>query len=406
MIKRTGMILSILAVSSATLWNCSGGDDQAAAMAAMANQARPYPVVEVEERTITGYTEYPANIQGKNNKDVRAKIQGYITRVLVDEGQYVRQGQPLFTLETNALAETASAARSGIGAAQATVSAAQAAVKAAQVEVNKLRPLVEKGIVSSVQLETANANLLRAQSQLQQAQAQQAQANATYKNAQAMVDYSTIRATVSGVVGKINFREGSLVGPADMTPLTNVSDTSELFVYFSMNEKEYLNFLKNTEGATLSEKLKNLGMVDLVLANGETYTEKGRIQTVTGQVDATTGTIQFRVLFKNHYGLLSNGNSGKIKLPKIYDKATIIPESTTFEQQGMVYTYVVGEDNKVRMNKITVLDRIDNLVIVGEGLKKGDKIVGQGVANLRPETEIVPQKVSLDSLVQAIKPIF
>lgn len=406
MIKRTGMILTLLAVASATMWNCSGGDDQAAAAAAMANAARPYPVVEVEERTITGYTEYPANIQGKNNKDVRAKIQGYITQVLVDEGQYVQKGQPLFRLETNALTETASAARSGIGAAQAAVSAAQAAVKAAQVEVNKIKPLVEKGIVSAVQLETANANLMSAKAQLQQAQAQQAQANANYKNAQANVDYSVIRATVSGVVGKINFREGSLVGPTDVTPLTNVSDTSELFVYFSMNEKEYLNFLKNSYGATLPEKLKNLPSVELVLANGDTYVEKGRVQTVTGQIDATTGSIQFRVLFNNASRLLSNGNSGKVRLPKVYDKATIIPESTTFEQQGLIYTYKVGEDNKVKTNRITVLDRVDNMVIVGEGLKKGDKIVGQGVSSLRPDTEIIPQKVSLDSLVQAVKPIF
>lgn len=406
MIRRTGMILSILAVSSITLMNCSGGDDQAAAAAAMMNQARPYPVVEVEQRDVTGHIEYPANIQGKNNKDVRAKIQGYITRVLVDEGQYVRQGQPLFTLETNALTETASAARSGVGAAQASVSAAQAAVKAAQVEVNKLRPLVEKGIVSSVQLETANANLYRAQAQLQQAQAQYQQANANYKNAQANVDYSTIRATVSGVVGKINFREGSLVGPTDMTPLTNVSDTSELFVYSSLNEREYINFLKNTEGATLAEKIKNLPAVELVLANGDVYSEKGRVQTVTGQVDANTGTIQFRVLFNNSNRLLSNGNSGKIRVPKHYHNAVVIPESTTFEQQGLVYAYVVGEDNKVKMTRITVVDRVNNMIVVGEGLKKGDKVVAQGVANLRPETEIVPQKVSLDSLVQAIKPIF
>lgn len=392
MIKRTGMIFSLLAVASISLWNCSGENDQAATAMAQANAARPYPIVEVEERDVTGHIEFPANIQGKNNKDVRAKIQGYITRVLVDEGQYVRQGQPLFTLETNATTETALAAK-------ASVDAARAMVNAAQIEVNKLAPLVQKGIISNIQLETARANLAQTQAQYKQAQA-------SYKSAQATVDYSTIRATVSGIVGKINFREGSLVGPTDMTPLTNVSDTSELFVYFSLNEREYLNFLKDSEGATLPEKIKNMPSVELVLANGDVYSEKGRVQTVTGQVDENTGSIQFRVLFNNANRLLSNGNSGKVRVPKHYHNAIVVPESTTFEQQGIVYTYVVGEDNKVRANRITVLDRVNNMVVVGEGLKKGDKVVAQGVASLRPETEIVPQKVSLDSLVQAIKPIF
>lgn len=402
MTNKKVVMLSLLA--STIFWSCSKKDVSAAKVATQA--VHPYPVVEVEERSITGYTEYPANITGKVNNNVRAKIQGYITKVLVDEGQFVQKGQPLFTLETNALTETASAARSGVGAAQASVSAAQASVNAAQVEVNKIKPLVEKGVVSSVQLETANANLFKAQAQLRQAQAQQQQATANYKNAQANVDYSIIRAPISGVVGKINFREGSLVGPADATAITNVSDTNELYVYFSMNEKEYLNFLKDSEGATLPEKLRNLPSVELVLANGEPYVEKGKIQTVTGQIDATTGTIQFRVLFNNASKLLSNGNSGKIRIPKLYDKVLVIPESATYEQQGFVYATKVGDKNKVNNVIIKPIDRVNNMIIVGEGLKKGDKIVAQGVTSLKPETQIVPKKVSLDSLVQAIKPIF
>ncbi len=119
---------------------------------------KPYPVISVETRNVKGYDVYPAAIKGVVNNDVRAKIQGYITRVLVDEGQYVTAGQPLFRLETNMLSENADAAKSGITAAQANVSAARAAVNAAQVEVNKLKPLVEKNIISNVQLQTALSN--------------------------------------------------------------------------------------------------------------------------------------------------------------------------------------------------------------------------------------------------------
>ena len=377
------------------------------------------PVVEVQERNVTGYQSFPASIQGRVNNDVRAKIQGYITQVLVDEGQYVTKGQPLFRLETNTLNQSADAARAGIGAAQsgvaaakANVSAAQAAVNASQVEVNKLIPLVQKNIISAVQLETAKANLSRAQAQLAQAQAAQAQAaagvsqaSANYKGVQANIDYSVIRAPISGVLGKLPFRVGSLVGPNDPTPLTTVSDTSGIFAYFSMNEREYLDFLENAYGATVPEKLRNMPMVELELANGSLYGEKGKIEAVTGQIDPTTGTIQFRVSFPNASKLLSNGNSGTIKVPKLYDKALVVPESATFEQQGLVYVFKVEQDT-ARNVMIGVTDRVNNLVVVKDGIKKGEKIVAQGVGTLKPGTAVKPKLANFDEIVNAIKPIF
>ncbi len=377
------------------------------------------PVVEVQQRNVTGYQSFPASIQGRVNNDVRAKIQGYITQVLVDEGQYVTKGQPLFRLETNTLNQSADAARAGIGAAQsgvaaakANVSAAQAAVNASQVEVNKLIPLVQKNIISAVQLETAKANLSRAQAQLAQAQAAQAQAaagvsqaSANYKGVQANIDYSVIRAPISGVLGKLPFRVGSLVGPNDPTPLTTVSDTSGIFAYFSMNEREYLDFLENAYGATVPEKLRNMPMVELELANGSLYGEKGKIEAVTGQIDPTTGTIQFRVSFTNASKLLSNGNSGTIKVPKLYDKALVVPESATFEQQGLVYVFKVEQDT-ARNVMIGVTDRVNNLVVVKDGIKKGEKIVAQGVGTLKPGTAVKPKPANFDEIVNAIKPIF
>ena len=367
---------------------------------------KPFEIVAVEEKNLTGYIDYPATIQGIVNNDVRAKIQGYITQVLVDEGQVVSQGQPLFRLETNVLSENEDAAKSGISAAQANVSASLAAVNAAQVEVNKLQPLVQKNIISPVQLQTAQANLGRAQAQLAQAKAAQQQAVANYKSAKANVDYSIIRAPISGVVGKLPLKVGSLVGPADQTPLTTISNTSSVFAYFSMNEKEYLNFLEKIKGATVPEKLRNLPWVNLELANGTLYSEKGKIETVSGQIDPSTGTIQFRAGFSNPEKLLSNGNSGSIKFPIQYDNAVVIPESATYEQQGIVYTYVVGPDNKVKNEIIKVKDRVDNMVIVTSGLKKGDKVVATGIGGLKPDTQIIPKPINFDSLVQSLKPVF
>lgn len=403
----------LLGFASLTLAACKKKDG--------APQNRPNPVstVLVEQNNVEGHTDFPTSIEGRVNNQIRAKIQGYITQVLVDEGQYVTKGTPLFRLETNMLNESALAARAGVGAArssvaaaEANVNAAQAAVAAAKVEVDKLRPLVQKNIISNVQLQTAEANLAAAQAQLAQANAarQQAsagvsQAQANYQGVQENINYSIIRAPISGVVGKINFRNGSLVGPSDQTPITTVSDTSELYAYFSMNESEYLNFLKTARGASNQERLKNMPNVDLVLANGDVYGHKGRIEAVTGQIDQTTGTIQFRVSFPNPEGILSNGNTGTIRVPKHYDNVLTVPESATYEQQGLVYVYKVSKDTANNV-AVKIIDRVNNLALIESGIKVGDTVVAKGVGNLRPGTAVQGKVVKTETVIEEIKPVF
>ncbi len=367
--------------------------------------AKVYPVVIVPVRDVTGYTTFPTSIEGRVNNDVRAKISGYIREVLIDEGQAVSRGQVLFRLETNILTQNASAARGGVSAAAATIAAAKAAVNAAQVEVDKLVPLVEKNIISDVQLQTARANLLTAQSQLRQAQANHTQAQANYRGVAENIDYAVIRSPINGTVGKLPLRVGSLVGPTDPVPLTTVSDVSEVYAYFSMNEKDYLNFLNQTPGVTVPEKLNGLPPVELELANGETYPEKGRIKAVTGQIDPATGTILFRASFPNQRKLLSNGNSGTIKIPKPHNNVLVVPEAATFEQQGIVYVFKVSKDT-VLQAVVGVIDRINNMALIGGGINKGDTIVASGISGLRNGMPVKPKMVDFDETVNAIKPIF
>lgn len=367
--------------------------------------AKTFPVVSVETKNIVGYDNFPASIEGRINNDVRAKIQGYITQVLVDEGQYVTKGQPLFRLETNILTENAAASKAGIGAAESNIAAAQAQVNAATVEVNKLKPLVQKNIISNVQLQTAQASLAQAQAGLQQAIAAKRQAVANYKGVEANIDYSIIRAPISGVIGKLPLKVGSLVGPTDQVALTTISDTSEIFAYFSMNEKAYFDFLEKSVGSSISEKIKNLPMVELQLANGSIYPEKGRIEAITGSLDRSTGTIQFRVVFNNAQKLLTNGNSGTIRFPKHYDNVLVVPESATYEQQGIVYVYKVEKDT-ARNTVVELIERIDNLALIKSGVKKGEIIIAAGTGNIKPGTAVKPKKISMDSLVQSVKPKF
>lgn len=348
-------------------------------------------VVETVVKDVTGYQSFPAIIQGKINNDVRAKIQGYIKEVLVHEGQSVSKGQILFRLETNVLNDNAAAAKAGIASAQASVNVAQ-------VEINKLTPLVEKKIISNVQLETAKANLASAKSML-------AQAQANYQSVNANIDYGVVRSPVNGVVGNLPFKVGSLVGPNDPQPLTTVSDVSTVYANFSMNEKEYFKFLNDTPGQNLDKKIKNVPAIELQLADGNIYAEKGKIETASGQVDQATGTVQFRVAFPNPNRILSNGNSGSIRIPKIYTQVLVIPEVASYEQQGKINVYKVRNDTAIA-TVVNVIDRVDNMIIVTDGVKEGEVIVVSGIGSLRDKTAIQPKKIAFDSVSNSIKPIF
>src|SRR5690606_9366022 len=209
----------------ASCGNRQAGQDQANAQPAL-----PIPVTNVQNRTVTTYITYPTNIEGIVNSEVRAKISGYITDVLVDEGQKVHKGQVLFKLETQSLNQDASAAKANVNAAQD--------------ELDKLKPLVEKDIISHVQMETAKAKLQQAKS--------------GYNSIVANIDYGSIKSPVDGYVGSIPLRKGSLVSPSSTEPLTTVSDISNVYAYFSMNEKEYLDFIQNAEGKDIAAKIKNL----------------------------------------------------------------------------------------------------------------------------------------------------
>jgi membrane fusion protein (multidrug efflux system) len=389
----------ILLSAVAALYSCNAKKPQQAPGIA------EYLVVEVGQKSVTAYAEYPVTIKGINNNEVRAKIQGYVKKVFVDEGQVVSAGTPLFQLETNILSQSADAAKAALTASEANIEAAQAAVKAAEVEVQKLEPLVAKGIIGGVQLETAKANLSRAQATLAQAVAAKGQANSTLKGVQENINFSIVRSPIRGTVGTLPLREGSLVGPSDMNPLTTVSETSSVYAYFSMNEKEYLDFLNSTAGASVKEKLKNIPEVELVLANGDVYPEKGKVQAVTGQIDAATGSIQFRVTFSNSTGLLSNGNSGKVRIPKVYENAVVFPEMSLFERQGSYYVYAIARDTAF-MRRVEVLDRTHNLVIAGEGIQPGDVVVTQGTANLRDKTPVKTKKQDMEELLSTLKPVF
>ncbi|MBQ0768251.1 MAG: efflux RND transporter periplasmic adaptor subunit [Bizionia sp.] len=352
----------------------SCGDDAAKSGAAPSSPAPSLPVVKLPLQTVTTYKTYPTNIEGLTNSEVRAKISGYITDVLVDEGEKVKKGQVLFRLETQSMNQDAAAAKAN--------------VNAAQVEVDKLKPLVEKNIISAVQLETAKAKL--------------AQAKSGYSGIAANIGYGTIKSPVDGYVGSIRLRKGSLVSPNDQQPLTTVSDISNVYAYYSMNEKEYLDFLQSAEGKSKADKIKNFPKVILILANGTEYEEKGTIETINSQINPNSGTVSFRALFKNDNELLTNGNSGTIKVPTVFENVVVVPQEATFEQQESIFVYKVEEDNKATSQAITIKGTSGSLYVIESGINQGETIVVKGIGKLRSGMQIQPNISDFDSIVKPI----
>lgn len=339
--------------------------------------AMPYPVIAVPQKTVTAFKLYPAKIEGVVSSEVRAKFPGYITDVLVDAGDRVKKGQLLFKLETQSLSQDAAAARAN--------------VNAAQVEVDKLKPLVEKNIISSVQLETAKAKLEQAQS--------------AYNSIVANIGYANIKSPVDGIVGSINFRKGALVSSQDRIPLTNVSSIEKVYANFSMDEKSFLTFVQSSEGETMEKKIKNLAKVKLILANGEEYDKEGTIETISGEIDPITGTVTFRALFDNSEGMLRNGSTGTIKIPQVFTDATVVPTISTFERQGNTFVYKVQGDTLVA-TAINIVTETNKIYVITEGVEKGDSILAKGLNKVREGAKIKPQPTPIDSILDSFNTVF
>lgn len=379
MLLRTSKIVFGLAGALLLITSCTGKQTQAGP----AKGPQPYNVIELKKENATLIAEYPATLGGVQDIDIRAKIDGYIETIHVDEGQEVKKGQVLFTINNPQYAQDVERLR-------AAYAAAESAVSGARLQVTKTRPLVEKGIVSAFELENAQINLKSAEANLAQVKAQMA-------NAQTNVGYTVIKSPFDGIVGTIPLKVGSYVSAATQTPLTRVSDVSTVFAYFSVNEKQQLEIMENTDGKSFQEKIDKIPAVNLVLSNNRLYDHKGKIETFSGQINTQTGAFNVRASFPNPERLLRSGSSTKVQIPTYVEDVIIIPQSATAELQNKRLAYVVGKDDAVVGVPITVRSIPGGkFFVVDSGLKVGDKVVVEGIGILTEGTVIQPKVITLD----------
>ncbi|HEX8531338.1 MAG TPA: efflux RND transporter periplasmic adaptor subunit [Cytophagales bacterium] len=347
-------------------------------------QVPALPVLTIREQPATTQQEFAGKLEGRVNVEIRPQVEGYLEKIFVEEGAFVKAGQPLFKVNDRPYREQ-------LGNARASLDAAKAALLKAQVDVDRLTPLVQHNVVSDVQLRTAKSNQLAAQAGV-------AQAEAMRQAARINLGYTTITAPVSGYIGRIPRKIGSLVGKTDAEPLTLLSDIREVYAYFSMGETDFLAFTRQAPGNTIEEKLRNLPPVTLLLADNSEYPEKGRIDAVEGQFDKTTGAISFRAVFPNANGLIRSGNTGRVRLEQRREEAILVPQESTYELQEKIFVYTLADSNKVKSTAITVTGRSGTSYLVKDGVKPGDKIVFTGIGSLRDGMTITPQPVPGDSL--------
>lgn len=351
----------LIAMSLVLLVACKEGPKQAT------SRERIYKTMTVvaADRTLT--SGYAATISGCQTVEIRPQVSGMITDILINEGDLVSKGQVLFVIDQTPY-------KAAYEIAQANVKSAEASLSTAQLILDSNKELFEQGVVSEFDLMTSRNDLVEAEARLALARAEEI-------NATNNLSYTEVRSPVNGVASMIPYRVGALVSSSIATPLVTVSDDSEIYAYFSMAENTMLDLIQ--QYGSLKEAIRLMPEVELEMSNGKKYSQKGRINAISGTISATTGAVSLRATFPNRGRLLRDGGSGRVIIPTKMKNSIVIPQSATYELQEKIFVYKVI-DGKAVSAGITVLPQNNGVeYIVESGLSVGDVIVAEGAGLVR-----------------------
>lgn len=341
-----------------------------------------FPVTSVMKVDTFNFTDYVAEIHALQNVEIRARVSGYLEKIYVDEGAYVTQNQLLFSINNKEYVEE-------LAKAKALYKSAVADMNGAELELKSVSQLADKKIVSATEVELAKNKLEARKAQMEEAKAHQSSAELRLSN-------TGIRAPFNGIINRIPHKIGSLI--EEGTLLTSISENDEIFAYFDVSEKEYLAYARNN----LHDHSGNSRVATLILADGSEHSEKGKIETVEGVIDNRTGNIAFRARFKNPGKIIKHGASGKIRLKKKFENVIVVPQKSTFEIQDKLYVYVVGKDNKLEMRQITAKTRLPHLYLVTQGLNEHERILYEGIQNVKAGAVINPEPVAMEQIIRTL----
>lgn len=330
--------------------------------------------LKTEECVLT--KPYSSILLANGSVEVRPRVSGYIFKQHVNEGDYVKAGDLLFTIDTvQVVAE--------INVARANVEAAKAQVETAQLTFDTKNELFKQQIISANDLQMAQNSLASAKAAL-------AQCQAALVNAERNLEFCKVTSPIDGLVGIIPYSPGNLVSSTSTNPLTTITDVAKMRCYFSISEREALALSR--QYGSPEEIAAALPEVELNLVDGSRYPYKGRVITVSGVPDGTTGSIRIRADFPNPEMMIKSGFSGTLLMPTTVEDAIVIPQQASYEIQSKRFVYVVSDSNTVHATPIEVLSLNDGTnFVVTSGLKAGQKIVTDGVTFLREGQTIAPR---------------
>ena len=348
-----------------------------------------YETMTVKKQDFTVPMKFSARLKGQADVTITPQVSGQLMRICVTEGQQVRKGQVLFVIDSRNAQHEVEAARANLQAAQANLTAAQAQANSAKLEFESNKNLFEKKIVSSYMLENSRNSYNQAQAAVSQARASVTQAQSAVNRARVNLGFCTITAPVTGVIGEIPVRPGDQVSPA--INLTVLSGNTTMDAEFSVTEA--IIEAQVQSGLTKTDKAKYIAAlpeVTFVMKNGTEYPRKGRITSLTGVVDAATGSLGAKASFPNPDGHLFSGIQGTVVLPIERKDVIVIPQVAVLRLQDKSLVYKVKDDNTATAVTVTTQDAGNGQdFIVTSGLKVGDKIVTVGANNVQEGEQVL-----------------
>lgn len=330
------------------------------------------PVYQAKKTSLTTHLDYVADIEAQNNVELRARVSGYLEEIHVDEGEFVKKGDVLFTINGELY-------QNELNKAQSTYNISMAEAKTMEYELMNTQLLVDKGVVNKIELEIMKAKLDAAYAKIEDTK--------TFINeARIRLSHTKIKAPFDGYVDRFPYKVGSLIERGNL--LTTVSDVSFMNVYFNVSETEYLKLKKAKQDNGKQE-------VELVLADGSIFDQIGVVETIEGEFESGTGSIAFRAKFKNPNKLLKHNASGKIRLNRLRENVFLIPQKACFEIQEKTFVFTILEDNTVKSKSFIPVRRYEDYYIVEAQFMENEKIVFEGIQKLKDgmiikETEVIP----------------
>jgi membrane fusion protein (multidrug efflux system) len=369
-------------------------------------------VVQVQQQDVSVYSEWIGTTDGMVNAEIRAQVSGYLLKQDYHEGSFVRKGQLLFEIDPRPLQAVVDQAKGELAKAQGQLSQANAQLSQsqanlgqaeanqakAQADVDRYTPLAREKAITREQLDNAvqanrgaiaavkaaGAGVETAKAGIAAAKAAVTSSEAAVHTAELNLAFTKIISPIDGIAGIAQAQVGNLVNP-NSGPITIVSTVNPIRVWFSMSEQEYLNFAKDSLSHKDWEAANKRLELELILADGSTYPQRGRYFMADREMDPKTGSIRLAGIFPNPGDSLRPGQYGRVRaVTSTKEGALLVPQRAVTEMQGSYQVAVVGGDNKISLRPVKVGERVDSNWVIEDGLKPGERVVAEGTQKVKP----------------------